>query len=1015
MRHPLRTAFPFIIVTSVLFVSGIRFAAAGALRAARESAAAARANAAAHYGELPLSFTAGPAGSQVFVARGMGYALRLTTSGAELRLKSATGKTATVKMELAGKNDATLLSGERKLPGKANYLLGANAANWRRNLPTYGEVRYDNVYRGIDLRFYGNQGQLEYDFVASAKADPAQIRMRFEAREWLEIRSDGSLTISDGDARIAFHKPVVYQEIGGKRKMVTGRFALLDAHTVGFRLGRYDHSQPLVIDPSLIYSTYLGGSGFPGDQSAGIAIDADGNAYIAGSTNSTDFPVVTGSYDPQDPATSADVVFITKLNAEGTAEVYSTYLGGTWGDWAQAIALDSDGNAYVTGYTWSPNFPVTTGAYQTTNVGWSHSVYNAFITKLSADGSSLVYSTYLGGSGALSTFGDKALAIAVNSAGDAYVTGEAYSTDFPVTSGVYQTTNNATQYGSNVFVTELSADGGGLVYSTYMGGSGIDVLGDTGRAIVIDGDGNAYLAGGSYSSNFPVTAGVFQTENLGTAHKAANAFVAKLNPAGTSLLYSTLLGGAGIQDSGDTAYALAVDRAGDAFVAGETYSADFPITKGAFQTTNYGANYLSSNVFVTKLNPTASGLAYSTFIGGYGALEGPGDAAYGLALDSYGDAYIAGRAYSLNFPVTVNAYQTTRNETDDCEPFVVVVDAAGGGLIYSTYFGGSGSDSASGLATDGKGNIFFAGTTYSSDFPVTKGAFQTTNQAATQNNAGTNAFIAKLTLGGVGSPVVTATTLVSSANPTTVGARITLTATVKAETGSTAPTGNVVFTVNGTTVETVALSAAGEAGLTGSISQPGSYQIAAQYAGNASFAGSSARLTEVVSMPKAAAPRFTPAAGIHTQGLVVKLTDATTGATIYYTINGMAPTTASAKYTAEGITVTKTETIKAIAVHTGYQNSTISSAAYIIEPPAPAPTFSPTGSKYKSPVTVKISDKANAGLVIRYTKNGTTPTNSSARYTSAGIRVTKTETIEAIAVATGYSQSAVAKKTYTIQ
>lgn len=1010
-RHAIRTAIHSTLLTVALVVSGTELLTA----ATPASTGAAKASAAARYGELPLSFAPSAPGSQSFVARGMGYALRLTPSGAELRVKRPTGRTGIVKMELAGANDAAELNGESKLPGTANYMIGANPANWRQNLPTYGAVRYASVYRGIDLRFYGKQGQLEYDFVLGAKADPAQIRMRFEGSDHLAIGGDGSLEIGDGDARIAMHKPVVYQEINGKRRMIAGQFALPDAHTAGFRLGRYDRTRPLVIDPTLVYSTYLGGSGFPGDLAAGIAIDEDGNAYIAGSTNSTDFPVVAGSYETSDPAASANVVFVTKLNAAGTAEIYSTFIGGTWGDWAEGIALDNHGSAYVTGYTYSPNYPVTTGAYQTTNIGWSHSVVNAFITKLSADGSRLVYSTYLGGTGTLSTFGDTAYAIAVDSAGNAHVTGEAYSTDFPVTAGAYQAKNKATQWGSNVFVTELSADGSSLVHSTYVGGSGIDVRGDTGHAIAVDADGNTYIAGGSPSSDFPVTKGAFQTENFGTKNKAANAFVVKLNPDCTELVYSTLLGGAGIQDSGDTAYALAVDSSGEAYVAGEAYSGAFPVTTGAFQTTNFAAQYLSSNAFVAKLNSTASGLIYSTFVGGYGSLEGPGDSAHALALDGYGDAYVAGKTYSLNFPVTINAYQTARNESDDNEPFVAVVDAAGNGLIYSTYFGGSGSDYAAGLATDGKGSIYIVGTTYSSDFPVTKGAFQTTNHAATKDSAGTNAFIAKLSLGAATSPEATATTLKSSANPVTIGADFILTATVRAETGSKVPSGSVVFIIDGETIGTVTLNAEGQAELSGSFSKAGAYAIAANYAGSASFAPSSAKLTECVRMPTVATPKFTTVAGSYAPGLEVKLTDATAGVTIYYTTNGTLPTKASAKYTAIGIKVERTETIKAIAVRAGYANSKVASETYTIEPPAPSPTFTPTGSTYKSAITVKISDDATAGLVIYYTANGTMPTKSSARYTSAGIKVTKSETIEAIAEATGYSQSTIVKKTYKIQ
>jgi hypothetical protein len=1002
--------------------------------------ATATARATASYASLPLSFEVnrGQADASIqFLSRGKGYVLLLTRSAALLSLKApkpsadqlahlagtatqaaaqeASTESSVVRMELVGADPQTQVSGAAPLPGKVNYFIGSDPAKWRSGVPTYAKVHYAGVYPGIDLVYYGNHGQLEYDFVLAPHADPGRIRLRFGGAKHVAVDANGDLNVAASTGQVSFHTPVVYQQRDGRRQPVAGSFALLAGNSVGFRLGSYDHSQPLVIDPTLVYSTYLGGSGFTGDNAAGIAIDKDGNAYIAGSTNSTDFPVVTGSYDTTDPATSEHVVFITKLNAAGTAEVYSTYLGGTWGDWAEAIALDSDGNAYVTGYTWSPNFPVTTGAYQTTNVGWAHSVVNAFITKLSADGSSLVYSTYLGGTGTLSIYGDTADAIAVDSAGNAYVTGEAYSTNFPVTSGVYQATNKATQSGSNVFVTELSADGTGLVFSTYLGGSGIDLLGDTGHAIAIDGGGNVYVAGGSYSTDFPTTKGAYQTKNYATSNKATNAFAAKLNPTGTALVYSTLLGGAGSADGGDTAYGLAVDSAGDAYVAGEAYSGAYPVTKGAFQTTNYGANYLSSNVFVTKLDPAASGLVYSTFIGGGGSVEGPGDAAHGLALDSYGDAYIAGRTYSPYYPVTVNAYQTARNENDDCEPFVTVVDAAGSGLIYSTYFGGSGSDSAAGLATDGKGNIYFAGTTYSGDFPVTKGAFQTTNHAATKDSAGTNAFIAKLALGAAESPVATTTTLVSNENPAPASASITMTATVKAKTGSTIPAGNVVFTVNGTTVDTVALSAAGQAKLSRSFSEPGSYAIEARYAGNASFAASSASLTEVVKEPATPAPAIKPAGGTYNRIVSVTLNDSIKGAPIYYTLNGATPTARSTRYTTT-IKIGKNTVLKAIAVASGHTASAVAEATYTIKlPAAPTPAFSPVGNTYKSAITVRISDKATTGLEIYYTTNGTTPSVYSTKYTSAGIKVSTNKTIQAIAIATGYSKSAVAKATYKIE
>jgi hypothetical protein len=995
----------------------------------QRSDADAKTRAAAKYLSLPLSFAVnrGQAGEGVdFVARGQGYSLSLAQGSAILALNEAStpSKTAdqvraahghaVVRMELDGAAGRLLATGTEKLPGTVNYFLGSDPSQWRSGVPTYASVRYTGVYPGIDLVYHGDQGKLEYDFLVAPHAKPGQIRLHFAGAGKLRVGSSGELLVPVPGSEISFRRPTIYQIIGGRRRRVSGSFTLLAGGDAGFRLGSYDHARPLVIDPTLVYSTYLGGSGFPGDQASGIAIDADGNAYVAGSTDSTDFPVVSGSYDATDPATSTEVVFVTKVNPTGTAEVYSTYVGGTWGDWTEGMTIDSGGNAYVTGYTWSKDFPATTGAYQTTNIGWSHSVTNAFLFKLSADGSSLVYSTYLGGTGTLSVYGDSGHAVAVDAQGDAYVTGAAYSGNFPVTTGAYQTTNNATQWGSNVFVTEFTPDGSGLVYSTYLGGSAADIIGDEGDAIAIDADGNTYVAGKSYSSNFPVTTGAFQTKNLGAANGNYNAFVAEFEAGGSTLAYSTLLGGAGIADHGDRALGLAIDSAGDAYVAGEAYSANFPVTKGAFQTTNYGAIYASSNAFVTKVNPTGTGLIYSTLIGGYGAFESSGDSANALALDGYGDAYIAGTTYSLNFPVTVNAYQTQRR-TDDSEPFVTVFDAAGSGVIYSTYFAGSSGDYGTGLATDGQGNIYFTGTTYSNDFPVTQGAFQTTNKAATKDSAGTNAFISEISLGAAGAPTPTTLTLVSSENPALVGGNVSFTATVTAQTGNTAPTGNVVFTVDQTPVETVALNAAGQAVLSGSFNQPGTYTMQASYAGNSGFAASSASLSETVRESATPKPIFTPAAGAYGHILSVTLSDSMKGATLYYTLNGAAPTTASRRYSG-AIEIGKNTEVKAIAVAAGHTPSAVATANYTIKlPPAPAPVFSPAGNTYKSAITVKIGDKATTGLAIYYTTNGAAPTTSSTVYSPAGIRVSKNETIKAIAIAKGYSASAVATAVYKIK
>jgi len=497
--------------------------------------------------------------------------------------------------------------------------------------------------------------------------------------------------VAGKNGEIAFHKPVVYQVKSGQvksgqptgespsdREPVDGNFTLLAGNTVRFRLGSYDKSRAVVIDPTLAYSTYLGGSG--GDFGGGIAVDASGSAYVTGSTGSTDFPV-------------------------------------------------------------------TEGAYQTVNSGG-----NAFITKLNSNGTALIYSTYLGGSGGAGGSG-----IAVDASGQAYVTGSAGS-DFPVTKGAFQTVNNAAAIGgSNAFVTKLNTAGRALEYSTYLGGSGIIIVGDAGSGIAVDVSGHAYVTGTAFSTDFPTTKGAFQIVNNGAANSSSNAFVTKLNFDGTALHYSTYLGGDGVDSSpapfydssGDSGIGIAVDVSGDAYVTGAAFSTDFPTTKGAFQTVNNARFQVASNAFVTKLNFDGTALHYSTYLGGgsYRGIMSPYDYGTGIAVDASGHAYVTGAAQSTNFPTAKGAFQTVNNAAAEVRPnaFVTELNFDGTGLHYSTYLGGSGNgfggDSGGGIALDASGNVYVDGTAYSRNFPVTKGAFQTVNHGPT--NSATNAFVAK--------------------------------------------------------------------------------------------------------------------------------------------------------------------------------------------------------------------------------------------------------------------------------
>jgi uncharacterized protein (TIGR03437 family) len=709
----------------------------------------------ADYGKLPLGFEAntGQADNSVkFLSRGTGYGLYLTTQEAVLALRKGGKQSAdVVRMRLAGASGTATPAGEEQLPGTANYFIGNDPAKWHSSVPTYAKVRYRGVYPGVDLVYYGNQRQLEYDFIVAPGIDPKLIRLQFAGTKGLRLGADGDLAVTAAAGAMTFHKPLVYQLVDGQRKTVEGAFALLARHTVGFRLGSYDRAKPLVIDPVLAYSTYLGGSG--GDGANAVAVDTAGNVYVGGYTSSTDFPVAAGEYQNTDheAVAGAPTAFIAKLNPAGTALVYSTYLGGSngrgdfgYGDTLSALAVDGSGNAYAAGTTAAGDFPVTQGAFQTKNRAYA--VTNAFIAKLNPTGTALVYSTYLGGSGAMNLgvqVGDTGNGLAVDSSGNAYVTGMAWSKDFPVTAGAFQTMNRA-EAGQNAFVSKLNPAGTALVYSTYLGGG----LGDWANALAVDGAGNAYTTGLANSSNFPVTPGAFQTANRATI--GGTAFVTKLNPAGSALVYSTYLGGSLSACSSDFCYyfyqdepyGLAVDGSGNAYVVGSTLSTDFPVTPGAFQTTNPLAT-----AFVTKLNPAGSGLAYSTFLGG-----GSWDSASSLVVDSSGNAYIVGSTLSTDFPVTPGAFQTTYPSAGNGPAFVTKLNPAGSALVYSTFLGGSNGGAANGVALDGSGNAYVVGSTSSTDFPTTSGAFQTVNHGA---GKATNAFVTKLALGST-TPSITA-------------------------------------------------------------------------------------------------------------------------------------------------------------------------------------------------------------------------------------------------------------------
>ena len=470
---------------------------------------------------------------------------------------------------------------------------------------------------------------------------------------------------------------------------------------VGFRVATYDPSRPLIIDPVLAYSTYLGGSDT--DRGNSIAVDSAGSAYVTGDTASIDFPTTAGAAQTTSAGFDA---FISKLNATGTALVYSTYLGGSDSDHSFSIAVDGTGSAYVTGETRSPDFPTTAGAVQTTLVAG----VDAFVTRLNATGSVLDYSTYLlsGGSG---------LGIAVDGAGAAYVTGATEARYFPTTPGALQPTHAGGFH--DAFVTKLNATGTVRLYSTYLGGgSGAQ---DIGGDIAVDSAGSAYVTGRTDSTDFPITPGAAQT----TLSDRDDAFVSKLNATGTALVYSTYLGGSDYEDG----VGIAVDAAGSAYVTAATQSTDFPTTSGVVQASHAGGR---RDAVVTKLNATGTALVYSTYLGGSGD-----DLVVGLAVDGAGAAFVSGTTESTDFPTTSAAPQTTY-AGGISDTFVTKLNATGSSLVYSTYLGGSSLDFSGGLAVDGAGTAYVTGQTFSTDFPTTAGAAQATHAG------GLDAFVTKI-------------------------------------------------------------------------------------------------------------------------------------------------------------------------------------------------------------------------------------------------------------------------------
>ena len=729
---------------SVLTVAviGVGVAGRGPLSAAVDGVTSggtpSKASIAGEYGSLPVSFAPnrGQAGGGAdFVAQGAGYGLSLHPTGAVLALTkemepqgqldpSARPATATsvVGIDVLGGNPAAKAVEQDPLPGRVNYLAGSDPSNWQTDVPTFGRVTYGGVYPGIDLSYYGNQENLEYDFIVAPGSDPGQIAIGFQGADGLTLAANGDLVVAVPGGELRQHAPVLYQDAGSSRTPVPGRFVLQGDNRVGFEVGAFDRSRPLVIDPVLGYSTFLGAKN--DDSGSSIAVDSQGYAYVAGATSSAAFPTTPGAIDPTYDGNQDG--FVTKLTPDGSSLVYSTYLGGGGRDDADSLAVDDAGAVYVRGITTSPNFPTTAGAFDTTFNGPLMFGFDAWVAKLSPEGSSLDYSSFLGGGGF-----DSGSGIAVDAQGSAYVPGLTGSPDFPITPGAYGKTFHGVggpfppivpppgDY--DAYVTKFTPDGSALAYSTFLGGARLDAAFE----VAVDPTGRAAVSGVTLSPDFPTTPGAYD-RSLGGSPDGfrQDAFVARFAPDGSALVYSTYLGGS----APDGSLALDVEPNGAVHVGGSTRSPDFPTTPGAYDTTYNGG----LDVYVAKLSPNGSTLRFSTFLGGTGD-----EGSTGLVVDGAGASYLTGDTFSGDFPTTPGAYDTTFNG-GGTDVFVSKLSPTGTALAYSSFLGGDRPDFGADIDVGPDSAAFVTGGTRSPDFPTTPGAFDPTI------NFGYDSFVTKL-------------------------------------------------------------------------------------------------------------------------------------------------------------------------------------------------------------------------------------------------------------------------------
>jgi len=708
------------------------------------------------YGNLPLSFepNLGQSADQVkFLSRGKGYTLFLTPSEAVFSLRSSSEKktaASVLRMKLVGADENAELKGQQGLQGKVNYLIGNDRRQWRTNIPTFRKVQYDDVWPGVDMVWYGTQTELEYDFVVNPGSDVSKVRLSFAGAGKMQLDDEGNLFMSSNGEEVKHSAPVVYQETGSDRASVAGKYVIKGTNEIGFEIGNYDRSKPLVIDPVLIYSSYIGGDS--NDQAFAVAADSSGQAYIAGESSSdeTTFPLKNAIQGTQ----NATLAFITKLNPNGTDTVYSTFLGDATGfctldvcgTEVRGIAVSSDGKASITGATVNDNnesdFPITDNAFQKN--GFCIGVcglepdrrVDAFVTVLNSTGTDLVYSTFFGGSASASGFGGRAFdagnAIAIDSTNRIYITGQTASNNLP-TKHAFQWSRHSEFTGFDAFIAvfnpNATSGNASLLYSSYHGGDGDDI----GKGIAVDNDRNAYFVGSTESTDMDTKSPALVPLRATFQGGATDGFVVKVDTesdGNASLTYSTYFGG----NINDRVESVAVDAQQRAYITGASNSSpsSFPL-KNAFDSTQ-----TNGEAFVAKLNADGTALFYCSFLGGDNAnTSNDGEEGLGIVIDAGGNAYVTGRTTSgASFP-SVLALQSNLQGT----AFLAKIEATVSNntvpkLLYSSTFGGSGARGEA-IALDSRGNVYLAGST-TDGLPTTPGALDTSF-----NGGGNDAFIAK--------------------------------------------------------------------------------------------------------------------------------------------------------------------------------------------------------------------------------------------------------------------------------